>query len=348
MRVARRLYLRVGMLVLAGAVIAVGFILFLTSGRFGRDAEIFETYFAESVTGLDIGAAVRYRGVQIGRVTQIGLVITDYPPSAQTAPFATMFRLVLVRFAVDTNRLGRVGTLDEAVRAGLRVRIASQGITGVSYLEMDFLDPSRSAMPEISWDPRYPVIPSVPSTITQVTSAFEALMERLRGVDLEGLINNTVTLLGALRQQVTDGDLAVTLREASETMHTLREAIQGADLAATLREIRTAFNDISGAASSVQDLAGSRDTRAALANIAQATAELRTSLARLPEVMRSLEATIRSSRGTVTDVQSELGPILRDLRAISGNLRDTTEALRRSPSQTLLGAPPPAPNRDRR
>ena len=31
-----------------------------------------------------------------------------------------------------------------------------------------------------------------------------------------------------------------------------------------------------------------------------------------------------------------------------GVLRDTTEALRRNPSQTLLGAPPPPPNRERR
>ena len=54
-----------------------------------------------------------------------------------------------------------------------------------------------------------------------------------------------------------------------------------------------------------------------------------------------------SARGTTTDVKAELAPILRDLRATAGNLRDTTELLRRAPSQAIFGAPPP-PTPDRR
>ena len=56
---------------------------------------------------------------------------------------------------------------------------------------------------------------------------------------------------------------------------------------------------------------------------------------------------MRTARGATTDLQAELAPILRDLRAAVGNLRDTTEQLRRYPSQAIFGAPPPAPEQRR-
>ena len=71
-------------------------------------------------------------------------------------------------------------------------------------------------------------------------------------------------------------------------------------------------------------------------------------IARLPAVIQTLELALRSIRGTTTDAQADLGPLLRDLRATVASLRDTAEALRRSPSQSLFGAPPPPPPRDRR
>ena len=62
----------------------------------------------------------------------------------------------------------------------------------------------------------------------------------------------------------------------------------------------------------------------------------------------ALEQTLRTARGTTSDLQADLSPLMRDLRSSVANLRDTTEALRRNPSQTILGAPPPPPNRERR
>ncbi len=75
----RTLYLRVGALVLAGLGLALGFVPFLTADRPGDAAEVYETYLRESVQGLEVGAAVRYRDVSIGRVQSLGLVSAEYP-----------------------------------------------------------------------------------------------------------------------------------------------------------------------------------------------------------------------------------------------------------------------------
>ncbi|MBR0683538.1 MCE family protein [Roseomonas eburnea] len=344
---SRPLYLRVGMLVVVGTALAIGFVLFLTSGRLRGEQQVFETYVRESVAGLDVGAPVRFRGVQVGRVTELGLVAIAYSSEVRGIEESAS-RLVLVRFAVDPDRYGVV-SVEDAVRAGLRVRIASTGVTGLSYLEVDFVDPARFPPLEVPWQPRFPVVPSVPSTITQVTSAAERLMTRLANLDIDALVDSATGLLADLRRQVSaEGDLGSTLREAATTMTALRQAIEGAELAATLQEIRHAANRVGAAGESAQELLGGPEVAGTVASIGQAATDLRTAIARLPAVIQSLELALRSVRGTTSDAQADLGPLLRDLRATVANLRDTAEALRRSPSQSLFGAPPPPPPRDRR
>jgi paraquat-inducible protein B len=336
----RRLYVRVGVLLLAGIAMGVGFLLFLTAGQVGKSAEIFETYLVESVTGLEAGAPVRYRGVRIGQVTEIGLVNAEYRPDSRTQA-AAAFQLVLVRMALDPQRatVPNVEAAQRAVENGLRARLSSQGLTGVSYVELDFVDPERFPPRDVPWTPAYPVIPSMPSTVAQVQNAAEAVLARIQNAPIEEIMTNLASLTGALSGQTGDGgDLARTLHEAAETMTALRGAVAEADIGGTMKQLR-------GVASNLNGLTGGPEARRALSSIANAAEGLRTAVAQLPGAIQSLERTARSARGVTQDTNADLAPILRDLRAVASNLRDTTELLRRTPGAAILGAPPPPPNR---
>ncbi|MBO1079165.1 MlaD family protein [Roseomonas haemaphysalidis] len=337
---SRRLYVRVGLLLLVGILLGVGFLLFLTAGRLNKSAEIAETYFSESVTGLEAGAPVRYRGVRIGQVAEIGLVNAEYRPDSRSQA-AAAFQLVLVRMAIDPVRatMRDASELQRAVDNGLRARLASAGITGGSYVELDFVDPARYPPREVPWQPAYPVLPSMPSTVAQVQNAAEQLLTRVQDAPIEEILNNVASLTGALSGQAGEnGDLARTIREAAETMAALRQIVSGSDLSATLKELR----DVAG---NLNSLTGGPEARRTLASISGAADGLRTAMARLPAAIESLERTSRAARGVTQDTNADLAPILRDLRAVASNLRDTTELLRRAPGQAILGAPPPRPNR---
>ncbi len=342
---SRGLYLRVGALVLAGLGLALGFVLFLTANRPGDAATMFETYIRESVQGLEVGAAVRYRGVSIGRVEELGLVSAEYR-RAEGDAFGPAFQLVFVRFSVDTRRVGEGPSVEDAIRLGLRARIAAQGITGVYYVELDFVDPERFPVVGVPWEPRHAFIPAIPSTVAQVQNAAEVLLQRLQDVDVAGLLGNLTGLLADLRQGTQEGgDVAQTLREAAALFRTLRTTAEEADLPGVLGELRAAATEARGTAAEARELIASREVRQALANAAAAAAEVRTAAARLPAAIASLESGLRTARGASTEIQAELAPILRDLRSAVGNLRDTTEVLRRSPGQALFGAPPPPERR---
>lgn len=332
----RALYLRVGVLVIAGVILAVGFLLFLAGGR-GGPTQLAETYTSESVTGLDVGAPVRYRGVAIGRVTEIGLVGVEYAPEPRGAATnvrdSSALQLVLVRFALQQRLLQNAPPLEQMVQDGLRARITAQGLTGVNYVELDFSPPGRYPPPEVPWTPLYPVIPSIPSTVTQVRTAAEQLVERLADVPLERIINDLAAVLSNINRQTSEGDLAITLRETAQTVGLLRRAVEDADLAGTLAEFR-------GVAQSLRAAVGGPELRNTLANANAASADLRRAATRLPGTVESLERTLRSTREVTTDVQAELVPILADLRATSASLRALLDDVRRSPSQAIFGAPP--------
>ena len=328
----------VGLLVIVAFGLIIGFTLFLTGDRLRNRGELFETYIRESVQGLEVGAPVRFRGVQVGRVTEIALVSSRYR-RPEGVPFAGAFQLVLVRFAVQMQLVGEVPSVMEAVDIGLRARLSSQGLTGVGYIELDFNDPDRFPMPRVPWTPEVQFVPSIPSTTAQVQDSATMLLQRLENVDIQGIVSNVGNLLADARAQLAQGgDVQVMISDASQVMRTVRSAVETADLPAVAVELRRTV-------SAAQALIGSRELHQAIAQGSAAMTELRNAAARLPASIGQLEAGLRSARGATLDVQADLVPILRDLRAMTANLRDVTEALRRSPSQTLLGGPPPVESR---
>ena len=177
-------------------------------------------------------------------------------------------------------------------------------------------------------------LPASADIASAVAAQLEPILRRLEALDIESLVNNAAGLMADLRRQVNDGEVAIALREASETLTELRAEIRKARFEDTAAELRDAMHHLSEAGRSTQELMSSR--------------EVRDALVRIPAAVTALEQTLRTARGTTADLQADLSPLMRDLRSSVANLRDTTEALRRNPSQTLLGAPPPPPNRERR
>ena len=338
MNQSRGTFLRVGMLVVAGVAMVFGLVWFFGGGEFSHGSE-YESYFRESVQGLEVGAPVKYRGVTVGRVTELALVSAVYGNGALVNEIdRRTYRLVLVRFIVDTRRIGSglmtPNVTEEAIKLGLRVRLASQGITGLAYLELDFADPAEYPAQSVPWTPRYQYIPSMPSTLQQVQNAATEFLAKLNRVDIVSLSKSLNALLNDLRTSLTTGDTHETLTHTTQLLETLDKAVRAADLPGLTADLRQTSD-------SLRALAQNRDLHQTLSNAAVVSDRLAAASARLEPLIAQLQATTRRVDSGTAEVQQALVPILRDAQATLANLRDASEELRRYPAQLLVGSPPP-------
>jgi ABC-type transporter Mla subunit MlaD len=316
----RATFLRVGLLVAAGAALLIGLVWFLGGTRI-RGGTVYESYFEESVQGLEVGVAVRYRGVAVGRVTAIGLVTAEYGNSIDTKVDPATYRLVFVRYLVDPKLLGRVPDTASAVKSGLRARLASAGLTGVRYIELDFVNPARNPVAAIPWEPEGEYIPSVPTTLSQVEDATKILIEKLNRIDIVALSDSANRLMT---------DLDKLIGQAGDQLH----AADLAGLAADLRETSAAL----------RGLANNPDIGRTLAGTAAATEKLTQAIAKLPPLILSAQGVTARTDSTVADTQQALVPLLRDLLTTAAGLKEIMASLRRDPTQLLTGQPPPRQN----
>jgi len=72
-------YFKIGLFFLSGTILAVIALIILGEGTFFQKKVLLETYFKESVQGLDIGSPVKFRGVLIGNVEKITFVNQAIP-----------------------------------------------------------------------------------------------------------------------------------------------------------------------------------------------------------------------------------------------------------------------------
>lgn len=336
----RGTYLRVGLLLVIAAVVALALVVFLTGRQFSH-GKAYETYFRESVQGLDVGAEVKFRGVTLGRVTQIGLVSAEYGRDVSDAARSPIYQLVFVRFVIDTSKVGRVVDTPTLVQHGLRARLASQGLTGLSYLELDFVQPGRYPPIKVPWQPRDDYIPSMPSTLTQVQDAAQQLLQKINTIDINGLVNGLMGLVGDLRDELKTGDVHTTLAQATKTLQAIQDSVKQANLPALTAQLQDTAKTFSNVANGPHTADLMRAATSAVDRLSRAATAL-------PPLIAALQQTVRRADSTSADVQQALLPALRDIQATISNLRDTTEMLRQAPGQVLFGGPPPRNQRGAR
>jgi phospholipid/cholesterol/gamma-HCH transport system substrate-binding protein len=334
MNEGRGAFLRVGLLVLGGLGLVIGLVWFFGGSNFSHGTA-YESYFRESVQGLEVGAPVKYRGVTVGRVTELGLVTAEYGGSSTPEELDLQtYRLVFVRFLVDHRRLGQVPEADVAVKIGLRVRLASQGLTGLTYLELDFVDPTQYPAQEVPWTPKDQYIPSMPSTLLQVQEAATQFLAKLNRLDIDALSRSLTALVADLRTDLDSGDLHLALARSAVLLRTLNDSVTAADLPGLTADLRRTSD-------ALRELAQDRDLHRTLVNAAVASDHLAEASARLGPLIAALQATSQRIDSGTGDLQQGLLPILRDAQAAAANLRQTSDELRRYPPQILLAAPPP-------
>ena len=316
------------MFVLGALVLGVvAFLSFGGTNIFSKPTR-FLVYFSESVSGLDPGASVKVTGVRIGRVAAVNVRYDQTSKEALVQVICEIDRNVLTDSSGRQIDLTSPAQLQALIDHGLRARLSLTGITGLLFVELKFEDAAvYPPNPRFVAD-LYPVVPSIPSPISEVQQSIVEIVANIKKVDFADLSRQIKALLVSTTQKVNDLDLkALTER--------VGRAADAVDTFVNSPEAKTVFANFNGAAA---------DTRAMIARIdgqvGPVSEDLKKTLADAQTALKSLTAAAQTTRSFVQaqgHVGDEVTDSLRQVADAAAALERLADALERNPSSLVVG-----------
>src|SRR5215831_3338509 len=292
-------YYRLGLFVIV-SVLALAVLLFVLGGRkLFQPTYTFETYFAESVAGLEVGAPLRYRGVPLGGVSEILDSAAEYE---RDVPLNQRRNYIVVRAKVTLSAVEALQVRRDApelVKLGLRAQTQLAGITGQQYLGLDFLDPAKYPPLEFGWTSKYAYVPSAPSRTGEILAKAQVFLANLSEMDVKRLNEDLNRLLVNLNDKIGELPVAQLSADADKVLR---------DANATIVRAEPVVADL----------------RQSVANLTVITRDLRTVAEKgdLDRTVARIEEAVERLNDLVGDNQYDARVIVQDLRVTAENLRE--------------------------
>lgn len=149
-------YTLVGFLVLFGLGLMIAFTYWLLKPSVEHEIQKYNIYFDESVLGLNIDAPVKYRGIDVGKVTRLRI----NPHNSEQVE-------VLVTILQTTP-----------IKSSTVAKLTAQGITGLSYINLTLGDNNAPAL-EVKEGEEFAIIKTSQSLFDRFEKSLETVSTKL-------------------------------------------------------------------------------------------------------------------------------------------------------------------------
>ncbi len=176
---------------------------------------VYVLYFNESVRGLSNGAPVEFRGIKVGKVTDIGM---EYDRQNTTFRIPVLVQIEPER--VDALHAGKPGEevdsaaydlIEALIQKGLRAQLQTGSyLTGQRIIELDMhpeVALKRSGMPG-----KYPEMPTMPGSIGEITESITLLLKTLQSLPLHEMADELHGTLKGANRTINAPELQETIR----------------------------------------------------------------------------------------------------------------------------------------
>ncbi len=277
----------VGLFVTLGIIITVVAIIWIGASKYFEKGNRFVTYFDESVQGLQKDSAVKYRGVEVGRVEQINV-----------APDNKLISVVM--------KINLKEDLPKVTIAQLKVA----GITGMVFVELDRQKKGEAEQsPKITFPAEYPVIPSRPSEIAKIMSGVNVAVDKFAQIDTRGIFDQVKSTAAQIEIFFRGKDMEAIIANVKALTGNLKNSSERIDkmIAAgkiddVMVEARDALKGTRALLSKVQEEIGAMNIREAMGKTQAIASEVKA----LSENLRQTSETLEAFMGRINDRPSDL------------------------------------------
>ena len=306
---------RVGLFVILSTVIGVGLLIWLGAIKYFQETRLYATYFDESVQGLEIDAAVRYRGVAIGRVEALSVAPDGH----------------LIEVLMNVEK-------DVKIANDMRARLMVAGITGMKYVEIDRIAAgAEDRTPELTFKTRHPIIPANPSEIRELIFALEDIYKKIMSIDLKGISDGIKVGLDNINRLFSGGKLDRILANLERTSRSIRNATEKMDRVVNEETLKETIVHIGGAADDLHAITSNLDKQLDGLDFKK---DYRNVSGKLDTMVDKGAALMTDVRRLIAELEMNLSLTIENLEMVSENLYRFSLTLEEHPSRLLFGEPP--------
>lgn len=317
----------VGLFMASGMIFAVLITIWLGMSRFLEKGQYYVTYFNESVQGLDIDSPVKYRGVFVGRVDNIGV-----------APDSKLIKVVL---KIESGQ-----TLDSGIVAQLK----SVGITGSMFVELDQKkEDEADQSPSLSFPSEYPIVASKPSEIGELISGINEVIDQVKSLDLQEISKNIKLTLQNINQKVTEANVKGISNSMGSALARVEHILDDQRWDSILTSVEKATQSVNSLIGNAdRTLNQAEDTILRVEGIVADKGEtVKTAIDQFNQAMTNANIFLQKGSTLVDGTDESVSHLMHSLVIVAHNLEKASENLNQimdtladQPSQLLFGEPP--------
>jgi paraquat-inducible protein B len=342
----------IGAFVLGAVVLAVAGLVILGGGKLFRQKQSWVANFDEAIKGLAIGAPVMFKGVKVGAVTDIKVVV-DRKADIVTTP--VYFDIEADRFTDAAGGTFQFRTKEAAgtkhlIATGLRAQLELQSlVTGQLTIELDFHPGTPVRL--VGVGPGEHEMPTIPSSSERLSKALDKL-------PIDQIAASTLSALQGIDRLANDADLKKALVALPRTLGSVEDAVRRVSLNAdrVLADVGTLTRNIDSQigplASGLDATLGTsreaiRDVQTLVRNVDGQVGPLITGVEKtlggaavaMEEARRVLSA-VDELVADGSPLQTELLVVLRDLSMTARSIRALSDYVERHPESLVFGKDP--------
>jgi paraquat-inducible protein B len=318
----------IGVFVFGAILIAIGAAVFFGSANFFSKKQIYVSYFNQSVSGLQVGSNVKFKGVTIGKVTKVllGFVGEDQPVYAKVF-YEVDESLVVKEFGKVEGGLSNPEVHAKRVEQGLRARLDFESlISGQLYVSVDFV--KVGAAPAVfhhgESEENALEIPVQPSDIEAILANLTKAIGNLGNVDFLTISKDLQSLILSAR----DGINGLNLADLGKSLDNL---VNGPDLKGALGSVKVSFDQLDATLKKLD-----KELDPISNNLNPTLEEAKKTMAQLQSATAQLDKML----STNSSFRYQLDSALSQIGTAADSLRRLSEFLERNPNSIIFGRKP--------
>jgi len=301
-------YTLVGFLVLFGITLMLGFTYWLLKPTVENETTKYYIHFDESVLGLNIDSPVKYRGITVGKVTELKI---NPKNTAQVEVLITILK-------------------STPIKSDTVAKLTSQGITGLSYINLSLGD--NGAPPLVAKDgEKYPIIKTEPSFFERFEKSLGTVSTKLSKT-----LSGTEKLLNDENQK----QMALILQRSAKFMDKMDRLLNEE----SIKHFQSSMKNLDSASKKLDVMMPKIDrfidkSMAWEDKISGSFASIMNSYLGIRSAMDEIKRAVSSGEFNFKDIASDVVPTLNntllEMQQLMIKLEDTLNKYDRSPSDII-------------